>query len=106
MMFDILKNQWSQFLLFSVPGNNALFVPSDLDFHLVDLVNWGQNVYAVGGGKPPFGGARLYKPNSTNYDSWPIITGGTVINGTQYSPSILTVPALKIPNLPNGCTGL
>jgi hypothetical protein len=93
-------------LLFLVPGNWAFYVPSDLDLILVDLVNWGDKLYAVGGGNPPFYGARRYKFNSTTYDSWEIIVEGSPFNYSQVSPSILTVPASKIPNLPAGCTGL
>jgi len=77
-----------------------------LDFSLVDLVNWGDNIYAVGGGSPPFFGARLYLKNSSTFDSWRTVVGGSPFSDSQISPSILTVPASKIPNLPAGCTGL
>jgi hypothetical protein len=93
-------------LLFLVPGNSALYIPSDLDFIQVDLVNWGDELYAVGGGKPPFYGARRFKFNSTTFDSWGMIVGGSPFNYSQVSPTILTVPASKIPNLPSGCIGL
>ena len=105
MLSQNLKQQLFS-LLFLVPGNNAFYVPSDLDFILVDLVNWGEELYAVGGGNPPFYGARRYKFNSTNYDSWEMIVGGSSFSFSQVSPSILTVPASKIPNLPDGCRGL
>ena len=94
------------FICLLVPGSYAPYVPSDLDFILVDLVNWGEELYAVGRGNPPFYGARGYKFNSTNYDSWEIILGGSPFSYSQVYPSILTVPASKIPNLLGGCTGL